>query len=225
MINYSLTTNENIYYRQSISGFHKMNQQALIQIDANKSDKYNNISFKGQRRLFSFEHLQLYKMNPYVINNKLRGINPDKLTNIEKAVIDNICSLPRKILNEDNTVYRGIVYSDFFNPQEHFIVGKIFEEKGFTALSPIKSVAENFAFRSCLLEIKLPKGTQYIDIDSFLIDNLNYLWKDNKPFYSKSPRARHEWILPPDAKFFIENYIKDQSRYYELGTYKMKLIV
>lgn len=228
MINYSLKSNNNIYYRQSINSIHKIKDNELSQMPVynyRSFCKYQNISFEGRSKLLLFEHLQFYKRNPYNINNKLRGIESDKLTNEEKVVIDNICSFPRKVLNEDQTLYRGVFWSYFFNPQEHFIVGKIFEEKGFTALTPIKSVAENFAFRSCLLEIKLPKGTQYIDIDSFLMDSINYLWKDNKYFYSKNPKAKHEWILPPGAKFFVEEYIKDQSRYYELGTYKMKLIV
>jgi hypothetical protein len=186
-------------------------------ISAASNNNYNfrkmspKISFKGNAALLNDQVLHAlvrYKSGAiYDINHKLRGVIEEKLTGEDKKIIKGLLSAPREKLLKGVYVYRGICDGWAFDPFKSFLIGNLFHEEGFTALSPIESTAKEFRYgHGVLAKIFLPKGTEYIDIDNLLINNIDRLPDSTRNYYMYGKNPRHEWILLPDADYFIKSY-------------------
>lgn len=183
--------------------------------------KDNNIAFKSRCSLEPnvVESIKAFKSGAvYKINEKLRGINIEPLASEEEKLINDLTLLPRKVLSKDTYVYRGVGDSYNFDPVEtlkgFMHSGQPFEEKGFTSTSPIMSVAKKFQYARGVLErILLPKGTEVVNIDSLLLQNIYKLSdEDFINITTRLKRPRHEWVLLPNAKYNITSF-SDKNKY------------
>jgi|GEM_PF-2968249 len=186
----------------------------MILIKANNSlycvNNPQQTSFKGKEAKISDEVLNaliIYKDGFFEINNKLRGVRKDKLTPEEEKYIKGVLAAPKRTLNEDTFVFRGIGDTYCFNPLKMLKVGEIFHEKGFTALSPLERIAKEFRFSvGVIAKILMPKGSKYIDVDSLLIENIDRLPEYHRQFYKIAENPCHEWILPPETDYYVKSY-------------------
>lgn len=144
------------------------------------------------------------------LNAKLRGLLDEPFTKDELIVLEELPKAPKKVLKQNTYVYRGVCCSPTFNPQEVFIPGTTYIEKGILSLSPQFSTAVAFRHRKgAILHILMPKGSEFIDIDDILKTH-HYILPKNDAIRSRRER-KHELLALQGAMLDTVEFTKRES--------------
>lgn len=142
-----------------------------------------------------------YKYHPEAIhnllrNNLFRGIDSQETLQHYIKQIDNIFADKEKIwiTKQPIVLYRAI--EDNLSIEQYCALntkGKTFESKSFVSTTTNINTAKRFAHGKPILEIELPAGTKYIDLDSlFNIDREH--WREQ------------EFLLPRNSRFVVTGF-------------------
>ena len=174
----------------------KNNKDGSIQL----LDLVNGVSYNYSSS--EVRALHYYKYYPDAIHVKLRyGRNKfggDLQEEAEQAIkmLEKLFSNEAKfsVSKEKQTVYRAL--QDVLSEEEVQklqTLGEIFTDKSFCSVTTDLNVAKRFAHNNPILEIELPKGVRYIDIEKiFNIDRCH--WQEA------------ELLLNKDSKFKIKDF-------------------
>lgn len=142
-----------------------------------------------------------YKYHPQAIhtllrNNIHRGIDSQETLQHYIKQIDNIFADKEKIwiTKQPIVLYRAI--EDNLSIEQYCALntkGKTFESKSFVSTTTNINTAKRFAHGNPILEIDVPAGTKYIDLDSlFNIDREH--WREQ------------EFLLPRNSRFVVTGF-------------------
>ena len=142
-----------------------------------------------------------YKYHPEAIHNLLRnnihrGIESQETLQHYIKQIDNIFADKEKIwiTKQPIVLYRAI--EDNLSIEQYCALntkGKTFESKSFVSTTTNINTAKRFAHGKPILEIELPAGTKYIDMDAlFNIDREH--WREQ------------EFLLPRNSRFVVTGF-------------------
>lgn len=160
----------------------------------------NGVMFKQYDSL-DMEAMHQYKYFPEMIHSRLRHgkytqDTEDDLFNAYTYTLDRLFNNPEKnyVLDEPKIVYRAL--QNKLNDEQIFALenpGSVFPESSYASTSLELFIAQNFQQNNPILEITLPKGTKYLDLDElFNIDRTH--WHEQ------------EYLLPRNSKFLITGY-------------------
>jgi hypothetical protein len=150
--------------------------------------------------------IEQQQLRGYYFNEDLlpEGLNPSG----EKWVKGLKRTVERSVVNKPMKVYRGITAQD--TPYANINVGDVITEKGFTATSKDRNVANSPAFMSqvdvfkpTLFEIQIPKGHPGLDIEA------TYKGFNIDQTYT-SVGSEREVLLPAGTKFKVVS-IQDET--------------
>ena len=142
-----------------------------------------------------------YKYYPNSFHSKFRKDRIAYMTDKEKfeilvKTLDELYLNPDKyyVLEKPTVVYRAL--QDSLTPEQNMVlhkVGDIFTDTSYVSTTQELNTARRFKGYSPIMEITLPKGTKYFDLDElFNIDGQH--WREQ------------EFLLPRNAKFKIIGY-------------------
>jgi len=153
------------------------------------------------------EALKYYKYHPDAIHSKLRH-NKNMYSGSWKIEMESVIEkLTRLFSNktkvfktsENTTLYRAL-QSDLTETEIQKLskVGEIFTEKSFCSTTTDLQVAKRFSSGHPILEIDVPKGSEYIDVEKiFNIDRQH--WREA------------EFLLNKDSKFLVTGFDKEKN--------------
>lgn len=169
----------------------KTNEIQIYDAFGQKEKHYNTEDYKA---------LKYYKYHPDAIHNLLRynikQYGGDWHKEVPKCIdgLDRIFADDSKVLKtkENMTLYRALEDSALKNAD------RIYHNHSFVSTSTDINCAKRFLRYSPLMEIEVPKGTKYLDMDRlFNIDRKHW--------------TEHEYLLDKNSKFQIIDYDSENN--------------
>lgn len=180
----------------------------VLDIKENTVHIYNNDGeLKNKFSSEDMQALKYYKYHPDAIHYYLRHNRQKYGMDWHQEMIDVVDKLGKLYENphtymtikEDMVLYRAL--QDILSPediQKLSTVGEIYTDKSFVSTSTSLDVAKRFVRTNPILEISIPKGSKYIDIEKlFNIDRRH--WRED------------EYLLPKNSNFLVTGFDEEKN--------------
>ncbi len=177
-------------------------------VDNNKKDIYVYKPDGVLKKYFSPDEMNAlfdYKYHPEEIHKYLRegrvgGMETEKVLKKTIETIDNLFDSPKKLWKAEKPIILYRALQDKLNPSQAealTTVGKVFKDSSFVSTTKELSTAKRFLNNNPILQIDVPKGSRYIDMDMlFNIDRTH--WREQ------------EFLLPRNSMFVVTGFDEAQ---------------